>query len=241
MFNETALVLRYADYGDNSRMLTMMTPSLGVISAAAHGCRKTGGKMTYCVQPFTYGEYALSKKGDRYTVTQGDVKESFTNISRSLQRFAAAVFFLDVCAELTPRDNPAQDMFALVLFGLYLFDSAQTQTEGILVYLLYRLFAICGYGPHLSSCVVCGKELDEPHFQMKLGGIACAACGGIPMSHSAWRTLLAIEQIDPKKAFGIRLEPWLAKELLELLSGHLQQCCGHAFDTYAYFCRMPKE
>ena len=240
-FNESALVVRYADYGDNSRMLTLLTPNRGLISAAAHGCRKAGGKMTPCVQPFVYAEYAFSQKGDRYTVTQGDVKESFPSISRSLQRFAAAAFLLDVCAELTPGGQPSEELFALALAGLYLYDSEKTQIEGITAYLLFKVLEISGFGPHLATCVVCGKQVDEPHFQTKLGGVSCAACGGSPLSISAWRTLLTMEDMEPKKAAGIRLEPWLSKELMDILAGHLQHCCGRIFDSYQYLCRMPQE
>ena len=36
----TAIVLRYANYRDNDRMLTLFSPTKGRIEALARGCRK---------------------------------------------------------------------------------------------------------------------------------------------------------------------------------------------------------
>ena len=62
-FNAFGIVLRYADYGESSRMLTILTPELGKIDAAVHGCRKIGAKLAPCVQIFSYGGIRFRPEG----------------------------------------------------------------------------------------------------------------------------------------------------------------------------------
>ena len=63
------IVLRYADYKDADRMLTLLTPDCGIISVSAKGVRRQKAKLRYAAELFTYGNYMLSNKNGRYALT----------------------------------------------------------------------------------------------------------------------------------------------------------------------------
>ena len=64
-----AIVLRAADYKDADKILTLLTPSAGKLTAGIKGVKKSGAKLAFSAQPFAFCEYVLAQKGGRYTVT----------------------------------------------------------------------------------------------------------------------------------------------------------------------------
>ena len=47
-----ALVLRAADYGENDKILTLLTAERGKLTAGIKGVRKSGAKLKFAAQPF---------------------------------------------------------------------------------------------------------------------------------------------------------------------------------------------
>ena len=43
--SNTAIVLRYANYRENDRMLTLFSPTRGLVEAVARGCRRPKSKL----------------------------------------------------------------------------------------------------------------------------------------------------------------------------------------------------
>lgn len=66
--DNTAIVLRYANYRDNDRMLTLFSPTRGRLEALARGCRKPKSPLVSGSEIFALGDYALYEKNGRNTV-----------------------------------------------------------------------------------------------------------------------------------------------------------------------------
>ena len=65
-----ALMIRAADYGENDKILTLLTAERGKLTAAIKGVKKAGAKLKFAAQPFCLAEYVLADSGDRYSVIQ---------------------------------------------------------------------------------------------------------------------------------------------------------------------------
>lgn len=57
-----ALMLRAADYGENDKILTLLTAEYGKISAAIKGVKKPSAKLKFAAQPFCFAEYILADR-----------------------------------------------------------------------------------------------------------------------------------------------------------------------------------
>ena len=55
-FTEDALVIRTANYGENDRMITLLSAGRGKFGAAMKGVRKAGAKLNFAAQPFCFAE-----------------------------------------------------------------------------------------------------------------------------------------------------------------------------------------
>lgn len=73
----TAIVLRYANYRDNDRMLTLFSPTKGRIEALARGCRKPRSPILNASELFALGDFELYERGNHLTVISANLMETF--------------------------------------------------------------------------------------------------------------------------------------------------------------------
>ena len=73
----TAIVLRNADYRDNDRMITLLSPSRGRIDALIRSCRKPKSHNLNAGELIALGDYMLVEKNGRNTVTSVRLIETF--------------------------------------------------------------------------------------------------------------------------------------------------------------------
>ena len=73
----TAIVLRYANYRDNDRMLTLFSPTKGRIVALARGCRKPRSPILNASELFALGDFELYERGNHLTVISANLMETF--------------------------------------------------------------------------------------------------------------------------------------------------------------------
>lgn len=69
-FKADALLLRAADYGENDKIVTLLTAQRGKIAAALKGVKKAGGETAVCGPAFLFcGVRAGRARGEKH----GDV------------------------------------------------------------------------------------------------------------------------------------------------------------------------
>ena len=83
----SAVTLRAADYGENDKILTLLTAENGKITAGIKGVKKPNAKLKFAAQPFCFAEFVLVKKGDKLTVTNCSELESFYDLRTDINKF----------------------------------------------------------------------------------------------------------------------------------------------------------
>ena len=79
-FVTTGLVLKETRYKESDRILTILTPELGVISAAAQSSLRLKSKLFSACGLFCYSELTLVPGRNMYTVREAEVKNVFHGI-----------------------------------------------------------------------------------------------------------------------------------------------------------------
>ena len=62
-FKADALLLRAVDYGENDRMVTLLTAERGKIAASLKGVRKAGARLRFAAQPFVLRNMCSPRAG----------------------------------------------------------------------------------------------------------------------------------------------------------------------------------
>ena len=79
------LVLKETRYKESDRIITLLTPGLGVISASAQSSLRLKSKLFSACGLFCYSEFVLVPGRNMYTVREADVKNVFHGISSSIE------------------------------------------------------------------------------------------------------------------------------------------------------------
>ena len=109
-FTEDALVIRTANYGENDRMVTLLSAGRGKFGAAMKGVRKAGAKLNFAAQPFCFAQYTVAERSERKTVISASLYDGFYSLREDMTRYYTAICVLEACDALLPEEMPAGPM-----------------------------------------------------------------------------------------------------------------------------------
>lgn len=210
-----AIVLRYANYGENDRMLTLLSPSMGLVSVSAKGCRKATSKTLAAAELFTAGEYLLHQKGERYTLSSFQLQESFYPIRNDVDKLAHGIYWLNLCEAATQPCEDCSRLFKMLLLSLAVLAYGDLPVRALTAVFLAQFSMLQGFAPRLDVCGRCGKPLGGAlRFDAEQGGVCCSTCTHRGEALSM-ETLYWMQEAQAKGAFvlaGRRELPNAAKD-----------------------------
>ncbi len=190
-----ALMIRATDYGENDKILTLLTAEAGRITAGIKGVRKAGAKLKFAAQPFCFAEYILAERGGRYTVTQASECESFYELRCDVNKLYAASSVCEVAAALSYEGDDASAIFYAAIRSLSAMCNGDESME--LIKFLVFVLVKSGYGIGLERCTECGASLvgkEKMRFDMNAGSFTCWECGdGYGTGGATYNALRAAE------------------------------------------------
>ena len=175
----TAIVLRYANYRDNDRMLTLFSPTQGRIEALARGCRKPRSPILNASELFALGDYELYQKGAHLTVVNAQLIETFYPLRADFDRLSVGTYLLNVAENIIQPGVAAQELFMLLLHTLSRLTFTDQPWRPLVAGFLLHLTACEGFRPRLMHCVHCQRKLAETEstwFDHMEGGLVCHDC-----------------------------------------------------------------
>lgn len=173
-----ALMLRAADYNEYDRILTLLSPGFGKITAGIKGVKKPAAKLKFAAQPFCFAEYILTRKGDKYTVINCSESESFYDLRTDICKFYAASAVCEAADALSFEGDECAEIFSACIKTL---SEMCTGDEGLpLIKFLIFVLRKSGYEVSAENCALCGADLtgaEKLRFDMDAGAFTCYGCG----------------------------------------------------------------
>jgi DNA repair protein RecO (recombination protein O) len=202
-----ALVLRSVDYGESDRILHLLVPDSGRLTAIAKGARRSVRRFAGTLDLFNHLQVRVDQRrpGRLSRLDQARLVRPFAPLRSDPARFALGCYLLEVFDRLAPEGAERGDAARMFHFALSALDwiASRAATPQLRVLLELRALDALGLRPELRRCVRCGRESlgDETLFHVAEGGPVCGACGvrleGLLRVHLG--TLRALEQ-------GLRFE-----------------------------------
>ena len=241
-----AVVLREADYRESDKILTLLSPDLGRITAQARGCRKRGNGLSAACQLLVFSEMTLSEYRGRWTVTEASVELEFRRVRRELDRLALGAYFAQVLENLVQENSLPEDLLPLLLNCLYALDQTDKPLAQVKAAFELRAMALAGFAPMLEGCAVCGRESpEEPRLNLSQGVLHCAACGpeagegiSLPLSAGVLRAMEHILNCPGKRLLSFRMDEAGLQELGGVCEAYLLTQLERGFGTLDYYKKM---
>lgn len=170
-----AVVLRFADYKEADRMLTLFSRQEGKLSAAIKGVKKQKSKLRNGAELFALGEYTFNDKSGRLTVTGYDLIDTFYPLREDIVRLWCATLAVNA-VETVATVQPEPELFDTLVFTLsQLAYNDDVAPLAILSYFFINLLSIGGIYPVMSACTCQGDKL---YYNPKRNGFVCRSCAG---------------------------------------------------------------
>ena len=113
------LVLRESAYGDNDKLLTVLTADEGKVFMIAKGVRSLKSKNLALCRLFTYANFEYYEKNGKRWLAGGSVNDSFFGLNADIEGLALASYVADIAAEVTGEGVEAGEMLRATLNTLY--------------------------------------------------------------------------------------------------------------------------
>ena len=171
------IVLRHAAVGERDKIVTLLTPDRGKVSAVAKSARRPGSSLGPCLETLSHGRYHCISRRSTDLIVQAESLDSFPALMADLWRTSCGLYVAEVIDASTVEGAPGHAVFALVLAVLREIDRAGCD-DTVLRYFELRLLEALGFCPSLRKCVHCGDLLQpvENGLSTSLGGVVCSEC-----------------------------------------------------------------
>lgn len=201
------IVVRYANYRDDDRILDILTSEMGLVTAAARGCRRQKSPLLSAGELFVYGEFVLFSAKDRFSVNACDVRETFYPLREDMERFAAGVYMLSLVQAGATAGERSAAQFSLLYHALSFTAYSDANPADMAICFAVRYLSLLGFRPALTHCAVCGRDVKREKslvFSAEAGGAVCPNCAArgqrvLALSLEAVRRMLLLEDGDIKK------------------------------------------
>lgn len=237
------VVVSVRDSGENDRILTIVTDSMGSMEVFAKSVRKQNAKNSAAAQMFAYAVFCLNSRGGRYYLNSTEPISIFYGIRSDMERLALASYIAEVLKYSVMEEQPSYEAMRLVL-NIFHFLSETDRSCALLKCIFELRFACCtGFMPRLAGCDICAVyEDDTMYFMLKRGILLChehfspdTAEEYFPLDRTLLHTIRYICLTDLKKCFSFELKGASLGRLGEISERYLMRCLGHDFKALDFY------
>jgi len=158
----TGIVVGVQDHREADRIVRLLTPENGRITALARAARKSNRRFGGALDIGNRVEATLrAPRGDWWGLDSAVLEDGRPHARKDLELITLLAYSAEVCGKLAREDHPEPKLFGLLDMALSLID-AMTHAPSPLFRLGLEAKALtfAGVGPQLNRCVSCGGDLD---------------------------------------------------------------------------------
>ena len=160
-----AIVLRVLEFGESDRIVHLLTPEWGRVTAIAKGAKRSRKRFAGTLDLFHRLRVQLERRRPTSMVRLEHTRllESHPALRTDPRRFALASYLIELIDRLATEGDGAGEAARVYRAALATLASLTTlpPDAGTQVLLELRLLAVLGLRPELARCVRCGSALGR--------------------------------------------------------------------------------
>lgn len=179
-FKATAINLKALPIGENDRLLTLLTPELGLLRAVAPGARKHLSRLGGRSGLFVINDVLVAKGKQLDKLVQAETVRSFPKLSQHLGKLTASQYLAEMVLLQALSEHPQPELYHLFVEHLERIEtSSEASILACLTHGIYHLLALEGVAPEVQACCVTRDpivpDLSDPNWRIGFSTVA----GGI--------------------------------------------------------------
>ncbi|MFD0586743.1 DNA repair protein RecO [Paenibacillus sp. GCM10027627] len=204
------IVIRSMDYGENNKIVTLLTRTNGKAGVLIRGAKKVKSRHGAMSQPFTYGEFQYFRSHGLGTLNHGEIIESHHDLRMHLDLSAYASYAAELTDRTLQEDEPSSFYFEQLKACFTAFKEGKDPQIVSHVYEM-RILDLAGYLPELDECIGCGNRVAPFRLSPHGGGVLCSKCGNrdagsIALSEGVHKLLKLFKRMDLRRLGSITVK-----------------------------------
>lgn len=177
-----AIILRYTNYGEADRIVTLLTREQGVCSAFARNARNSKKRFGGALQPFCRVRvlWQTRRRAGLPQLAEVELLDGATALLADLDVLALAAYGCELVTALLPEQQPAPEVYSVLDAFLTSLPTLESFSTARLL-LELRLLELSGLLPHIGHCANCWEPLRDQwlEFDARRGGTLCPRCSPV--------------------------------------------------------------
>ncbi len=226
-----AFVLRVVPYGENRRMLDLLTKEGEIITLSCHKTSKMG-PVNVLSQPFILADFELFYYKYRYSLNGGQLVYPFAGLQADLDRMTALAHLAEVYLDALKAQAAQPQAYELWAYTASRIEKSAQPLLDVRIS-QFKFLCLLGFMPWLFDCVSCHRPYEPGMiFNFNLSGLECryrhpkpselpnTTCSVSPGLLAALRYIV---QADLPNLFMFQVTPELEADLLAFSDTYLEQ------------------
>jgi DNA repair protein RecO (recombination protein O) len=160
-FRLTGINLKATPLGESDRLLTLLSPEMGLLRLIAPGARKPNAKLGGRSGLFVVNDLLVAQGKSLHRISQAETIESYPGLARDLAKLTAGQYLAEIVLHQALTDQPQADLY--YLFTEHLSRIAMAESDHLLPALsqaVYQLLALGGLAPQVQQCSISNRVLE---------------------------------------------------------------------------------
>ena len=178
-FSARGLILKRYPLGEKDKLCILFTHTYGKLRVSARGARQSSSKLAGVSEPMVILDAHLHQGTTFQVLAQAEAIETFPVIKTDIVLISYAMFLLELVDRLTEDEDPAPDLYELLVRTLYLLGASRDPASLVLA-AQWHVLHLTGYMPRIRECCMCDSRLDAtaglPFYAAHRGGVICHRC-----------------------------------------------------------------
>ena len=184
-YKATGINLKTQVLGESDKIVTILTPELGLIRAVAPGARKHNSSLGGRSGMFVVNELLIAKGRSLDKITQAQTLKTYPGLAKDLGKLAASQYLAEIVLCQALSEQPQEELYELFNEHLHRLEAlSSANASGVLAHLahgVFHLLALAGLTPQVQICCLSGRPLKpdftDPNWQVGFsipaGGAVC--------------------------------------------------------------------
>lgn len=151
IFKTYGIVIKEANSKDSDKVLTILTPDRGKVTAFAKGARKPKSRIITSSQCFCFSEFIFFEGSKMLHINSGDIIDSFYHIREDLEKIEVSFEILKIVNAVAEEGLESAELFSLILNTFFYLSYSKKNPKFIFSVFKIKLLNIMGYSLKLKK------------------------------------------------------------------------------------------
>lgn len=222
----SGIILNEIDYGETSKILTILSKEHDLISVISKGCKNIKSPLRSVSAKMTYGVFQIYYKENKLSILSDvDIINDFKNIKKDIYKLSGVTYLMDLAMQVCKENS--KNVYETLINSIIKIEEG-FMTQPLINIVELKFLENLGVLPILDSCAICGDKTSIITISGNTGGYVCKNChtNELIVSDKTIKLIRMFYYVDISKIDHLKIEDSIIEEIDRFLSEYYSKYTG---------------